>query len=129
MRSGPGGEETAMNNATGSMTMTRRGPRRAAAPAVVAAVAVLATGCGVPHVQVGSSVVTGPATFKSELAYARCMRAHGVPGFPEPANSSQVFHIHISGHRMRKVTGRRALANEACDHLLPPGSVTTGRGQ
>jgi hypothetical protein len=119
----------AINNTAGSKTMRRPGPRRVAAPAVVAAVAVLAAGCGVPHVQVGGSVVTGPATFKSERAYARCMRTHGVPGFPEPANSSQVFHIHISGHRVGKVTGRRALANEACDHLLPPGSVTTGRDQ
>ncbi|MGD0924327.1 MAG: hypothetical protein ABR926_03955 [Streptosporangiaceae bacterium] len=108
-----------MNGNTGG----KRGLRRAAALAVVAAVAVLATACGMVNASVsGGSASTGSATFRANLAYAHCMQTHGAPNFPTPANSSERFHI--SGRPNGKVTGPRARANDACQHLLPPGSVT-----
>ena len=60
-------------------TAGKRGPRRAGALAVAAAVAVLATACG------GSapSSVSAP-TYAQVLALAQCMRSHGVPDFPTP---------------------------------------------
>src|SRR5438552_16235217 len=78
----PGFEEAAMNGKTGG----NRGPWRAAALAVAAAVAVLTTACGVVHVHFGSSgsASTGSAAYRAELAYAQCMRAHGLPNFPIP---------------------------------------------
>lgn len=111
-----------MNGKTGGSP----GPRRAGALAVMAAAAVLATGCGLVHVHVSAvgSASAGSAAFQANLAFAHCMRTHGVPNFPEPTNSSESFHI--SGHPNGKVTGPRARASEACRHLLPPGSVTTG---
>ena len=72
-----------MNGKTGG----NRRPRRAAALAVAATVAVLTTACGVVHVHFGSSggsASTGPATYRAELAYAQCMRAHGLPSFHTP---------------------------------------------
>jgi hypothetical protein len=100
------------------------GPRRAGTLGVVAAAAVLATACGV-HVSLsGGPAPTGSAAFRENLAYAHCMRAHGVPDFPDPTTSSESFHI--SGHLKGKVTGPGARANNACEHLLPRGSVTTG---
>ena len=66
------------------MTGGNRGPRRAAALAVVAAVAVLTAACGV-HVHFGSSggsASAGPPTYRANLAYAHCMQTHGVPDFP-----------------------------------------------
>jgi len=46
--------------------------------AAVAGIAVLAAACG------GSSPTTaGQTGHQRELAYAHCMRAHGVPGFPD----------------------------------------------
>ena len=56
-----------------------RGLWRAGALAAVAATAVLATACG------GSapSTQSGP-TYAQVLTLARCMRSHGVPGFPDP---------------------------------------------
>jgi hypothetical protein len=112
-----------MNGKTGGSP----GPRRAGALAVMAAAAVLATGCGLVHVHFSASggpASAGQAAFQANLAFARCMRAHGVPHFPEPTNSSESFHV--SGHPNGKVTGPRAQAVDACKHLLPPGSVTTG---
>ena len=68
-----------MNDKTGGS----RGPRRAAALAVVAALAVLATACGG-----GTSSATSSASANSQkLALAQCMRSHGVPDFPDPAAS------------------------------------------
>jgi hypothetical protein len=65
-----------MNDQTGS----NRGPRRAGALAVAAAVAVLATACAG-----GSAPPSASApTYAQVLALAQCMRSHGVPSFPDP---------------------------------------------
>ena len=104
----------------------KRGPRRAAALAVVAAVAVLTAGCGVVHVHFGSSggsASTEPATYRADLAYAQCMRTHGVPGFPDPHPSGGIS-ISISGQPHANSPAARA--NDACEHLLPAGSTGTG---
>jgi subtilase family serine protease len=109
-----------MNGKTGGS----RGPRRAAALAVVAAVAVLTAACGVVHVHVGSSggsAPAGPATYRANLAFAHCIQTHGVPNFPDPIGSSS---FHVSGHLNGKVTGTMARALGACQHLLPRSSVT-----
>jgi hypothetical protein len=109
----------AMNDNTGA----NGGLRRAGALAVMATVAVLATGCGLQVSFSGGSA----SAFRQNVAYAHCMQTHGVPNFPTPANSSERFHI--SGRPHGKVTGPRARANEACQHLLPRGSVTTSSAQ
>ncbi len=105
-------------------TSGNRGLRGAAALAVVAAVAVLATACGFVHVHVGSSggsAPAGSATYRADLAYAHCMQTHGVPGFPDPSPSAS---ISISGHP--RGNSPVARANDACQHLLPAGSTGTG---
>jgi subtilase family serine protease len=99
-----------------------RGPRRAAALAVVAAVAVL-TACGGSPSSSGGSASTESATYRADLAYAQCMRTHGVPGFPDP-NPSGGISISISGQPHANSPAARA--NDACEHLLPAGSTETG---
>jgi hypothetical protein len=63
--------------------------RYRALAAVAAAAAVLAAGCAsapatpaVASVPAGST--TTPAAGRDPLAFARCMRAHGLPDFPDP---------------------------------------------
>jgi hypothetical protein len=94
-------------------TAGNRGLRTAAALALATAVAVLATGCGVVHVHFGSSRPARPPTYTVNLAYAQCMRGHGLPGFPLPSPSGTVS---FSG----QLTGNSpaARANAACKHLL-----------
>jgi subtilase family serine protease len=101
-------------------TRGTRGRRRAGALAVVAAVAVLATACsgGSPSPSAGSAS-TESATYRADLAYAQCMRAHGVPNFPDP-NPSESFSVSGQPHG----NSPAALANDACEHLLPRGSAT-----
>jgi hypothetical protein len=115
-----------MNDKTGG----NPGLRRAGTLAVVAAVAVLATGCGMVHVHAGSSggsAPAGSATFRENLAFAHCMQTHGVPNFPTPKNSSQGFHIsgHVNGNGFSGPSGR---AYDACKQLLPRDSVTASSG-
>lgn len=86
-----------------------------AAAVVIAALALSAAACG------GSS---RPSTARGQgtlLAFSRCLRAHGVPSFPDP----QAGEVHA------KVPSAQALgvadsvlgsAAGACRHLLPPGA-------
>jgi hypothetical protein len=60
----------------------RSWPRWAPALAAMALIGLLATACGG-----GSSPAAatgGPTHAQAALAYATCMRAHGVPNFPTP---------------------------------------------
>ena len=119
-----------MNDRTGGTRLLRRG----GALAVAVAVAVLTTACGLVHVHFGSSggsASTGSATYRAELAYAQCMRAHGLPGFPQPKPSGGLsFHHQRRPHRSAHLDGNpnspAARANDACKHLLSGGSTGTG---
>jgi subtilase family serine protease len=114
--------EAAMNRKTGS----NRGRWRAAAVAVAAAVVVLLTGCGFVHVHLGSSGGSAPAgsvAYRAELAYAQCMRAHGLPSFHNPdPHPSGGLSVHVNVNPSSPA-GR---ANDACQHLLSGGGTGTG---
>jgi hypothetical protein len=102
------------------------GRRAPVGTAVVAAAAfsLLTAGCG----NGGSSRSTTAAAtpHNGALAFARCMRAHGVPNWPDP-NSSGVFdksklaQLGVSRPRVR------ALEGGACGNLLTNGGA--GRQQ
>jgi subtilase family serine protease len=94
-----------------------RGPRRAAALTVVAAVAVL-TACGASASSSAGSASTGSATYRADLAFAQCMRAHGLTKFPNPVPSA-AFRINGQPHG----NSPAARAVDACEHLLPGGSA------
>ena len=98
---------------------------RAGNLAVAAAVAMLATGC-IVHVRIGPSggpASSGPATYQEELAYAHCMRAHGLPNFPDPSPSGSSS---LSWHLTGGPGSPAARANDACKHLLTGGRTGTG---
>jgi subtilase family serine protease len=98
----------------------RRGRRRAAAAAVLTAVAMLAPACSVVHVSFGNAGSTQPAGYRAELAYAQCMRVHGVPDFPIPDPSGAPGKsTHLNGNNPGSPAAR---ANDACEHLLTDGS-------
>jgi hypothetical protein len=79
-------------------TRDSRHLRRAAALAAGAAVAMLATACGVVHIgSPGSPSSSASApTYTQELALAQCMRGHGVPAFPDP-NASGGYNLTSTG--------------------------------
>jgi len=103
-----------MNDKTGS----NRNLRCARALAVAAAAAVLTAGCGVVHVHFGSpggASSTEPGTYQQQLAYAQCVRSHGLPDFPLPSPSGAAG----ASRRLTASPGTPlARANDACQHLL-----------
>jgi hypothetical protein len=103
-------------------TSRNRGLRRAAALAAVVAVAVLATACG------GSAPAAKSApTYAQVLALVRCMRGHGVPGFPDPDPSggySLMPNGSLTGAGGASVDINSTQAQAAygdCRHLVPGG--------
>jgi hypothetical protein len=109
----------------------------AAAILVTAGLAVLAAGCGASpgsHVaRLGSTTTrnrasTAPATSQrsAQLAFARCMRSHGVPSYPDPTRSGLVKE---SLQRLGVSSSRFRSASAGCDHLLPNGGSGPGPAQ
>jgi hypothetical protein len=92
------------------------GARRAAPLAVAAGIALLAAACGGAS-STGSTPAAGSTTYQKMVAYSQCMRAHGVPDFPDPG-SNGVFAVHGNlGVSRSTMTS----AQNACRHLAPKG--------
>jgi hypothetical protein len=100
--------------------------RRTAAVATTALIALVAAACGGGSSSTASAT-GGPTREQTALAYARCMRAHGVPDFPDP-DSNGDFHLSNSGQGRGSrgsapdsVSGQEVAANQLCHHLLAAG--------
>lgn len=111
-----------MNDGTDGSRGSRRraGPRRAGVlAAALASIALLAAACGGS----GSSATSGATAYKTAyqkaLSYTRCMRSHGVPGFPDPTSQGTFIPTGIDPHSPQFQS-----ADSTCHHLLP-----AGRGQ
>lgn len=106
-----------------STTSGRRDRRRRVPMGILAGtlmgIAVLAAGCsdGPPA---SSSSGTGQTPYLRALAYTRCMRAHGDPGFPVP--NSQGLFPHPAGTQYQP-------ASRACRDLLPSQRLTAAQKQ
>jgi hypothetical protein len=124
----------------------RRGFRRAQSPrmgllVIVAGVALLTAGCsggaadspglGTPA---SSSASSGPGTaaatggssaYKKAVAYAQCMRQHGVPNFPDPLpNGGFGLSPDVTGGTNGQVSPQYQAAEKACAALSPVGSMS-----
>jgi hypothetical protein len=79
------------------------------------------TGAGVSNTAASQSTYTQEA-----LAYARCVRSHGVPNFPDPNADGTFPKANIPAGSGQKITS----ANRTCGHLLPArgtGYVVTAK--
>jgi hypothetical protein len=87
----------------------RRLRRGGSIAAVAAAVAIAAAACSALP---GSP--SGSVNYQEALAFARCMRAHGVPNFPDPGSNGQ-----LNGNGIDKHSPQVQSAVGACQSLLP----------
>ncbi|HEY2202567.1 MAG TPA: hypothetical protein VGH56_11810 [Solirubrobacteraceae bacterium] len=117
-----------------------RGPRRAWAPILRTAVAIIVTASlALPVAAFGSSPSSSAAggllrtrgsalsqskTVQEALAFARCMRSHGVRNWPDP-NNSGVFAKKTPQQLGVSSTVFQAAQN-VCQHLLPNGDLPPG---
>jgi hypothetical protein len=89
---------------------------------VAVAVAIGLAACGSSSSSSTTTTGGGQRTqvqTRAAFSFARCMRSHGVPGFPDPTTRSFKFALTPSSGNMRSPTFRSAVT--ACQHLLPDG--------
>jgi hypothetical protein len=94
--------------------------------AALAAIALLLAGCGGSS-SPSSSATPGAATadFAGKVvAFAACMRSHGLPSYPDPQVSESGSHgsIKLSPGSLARTPAFRP-ASRACGHLLPDGGA------
>jgi len=99
---------------------------------IITALALLVPGCGGSASSAGSggsangaASTSTPSTSEKTLAFASCMRAHGVPNFPDPNNSGQFNKVALA--RLAAANSQFPSAQSACKHLLPSPPPTQQR--
>lgn len=121
-------EQTPATRATARGWRARTGGLRvaAAATALVAGLAISLGACGSSGS--GSNSSSDPGSSSSSggqtgaVAFAQCMRSHGVTNFPDP----QGGHFLISGAAQNNPNFQPAV--QACQHLLGPNGASNGGG-
>lgn len=108
--------------------MPRLRPSILVSLAAVGALALLAAGCGgaggsAPQVaSVASSTTTATTPQTGLVAYAHCMRTHGVGSFPDPNGSTGISKAQVVAARMRN-PDKFNTAETACHGLLPTNGL------
>jgi len=69
----------------------------------------------------------GSANYNDAVAYARCMRTHGVPNMPDPNAKGEFLSYHgkLNGEVVNPNSAQFAAADKACRHLLANGGQIT----
>jgi hypothetical protein len=95
-----------------------RAQRRTAMLVVTAGIALLTAACGGGSgTAAGSSASpSATSTYAKEVAYAQCMRSHGVPNFPDPDSNGQ---FDINGNSINLHSAQVQSAQNACKSLSP----------
>jgi hypothetical protein len=87
--------------------------------AATVAGALLLAGCGGSSSPSSASTTGGPTTSQT-VAYAHCMRSHGVPTFPDPTSGGEIPKAQVVS-ASKSNPSQFESANSACRHLLPSG--------
>jgi hypothetical protein len=109
-------------------------PRRLRAHATAGAliaVGVLVAGCGggssnpgVANASTSSSHSSSASTHNQALAYAKCVRTHGVPLWPDPDSNGRFDKSKLTPRQLGVSMAKAAAAQHACRALLPTYSAS-----
>lgn len=138
-----------MNDGTGG-----RRPRRIRSPrtgllAIVAGVALLTAACsggssssadpGTSPASMassssggsGGSIAGKPSAYQKALAFAQCMRTHGVPAWPDPVGNGGFITTNVPGigHHGQPDSPQIQAAEKACESLDPAESLSPQQQQ
>jgi hypothetical protein len=76
------------------------------------------------------STSSGTSTYQKAVAYAQCMRQHGVPNFPDPLpNGGFALGPAVTGGKNGQVSPQYQAAVNACASLSPVGVLTPEQQQ
>jgi hypothetical protein len=97
------------------------GTRTAAAAFAVATLALLAAACGggPSSTKAGSSSNGAGSTNSEQVAFAQCMRSHGVTNYPDPDKSGVIPKESLQ--QLGVSSSQFQSAQNACKHFLPNG--------
>ncbi|HEY3033665.1 MAG TPA: hypothetical protein VGJ54_03275 [Streptosporangiaceae bacterium] len=104
----------------------RAGPRTGGLTAALIAAGLLAAACGGPAgpgvTNAGPAASASPSAsgHGSALAYARCMRSHGITQFPDPDSNGDIGINGGPGTGLDPHSPQFKAADQACKPLLPP---------
>jgi hypothetical protein len=90
--------------------------------AIIAAAALVLAACRGSSSSAGSGgspTPSGSTSSPSAVAYAACMRQHGVPNYPDPDSTGNL--TKQSAQHLGVSTSEYQSAQQACQHLLPSG--------
>jgi hypothetical protein len=109
-------------------------PQRTALLTVMAGVVLLTVACSSNSPSTGSSGSTqsagaAPSASSNAVAFAQCMRAHGIPSYPDPSSGS----VHIDSRQLGVTDTVYETAKTTCNRLYPQphgsGGPTTAQQQ
>jgi hypothetical protein len=102
-----------MNQPTDPISQAwRKSPRSAVArAAIIASLTLLVASCG------GSAAAN--ATKPSALAFARCMRSHGIHNWPDPNSDGQFNKVDTTLQKLGVLQPQLQTAEKACQYLDP----------
>lgn len=114
--------------------MSSRRMQSVALAALIAGLGALAAGCGSkdPSTTTGQPAQKGPQNVATTAyAYARCMRSHGVPNFPDPRVTTSPGHAAVGFAVNPSETGtpKFGSAQKACQGILPMPSDSRAQEQ
>ena len=105
--------------------MVCRRPLILSSVVAVAALSLLAAGCGgggSPGVASVAATTAATTTENGLVAFAGCMRSHGVPTFPDPDNSGGIPKPQVVAAAESNPNKFKA-AQTVCNRLLPSGGI------
>lgn len=90
----------------------------------IVACSLVAAGCGGSGGSAGVATVTSTTTAAQHglTGFSRCMRSHGVSGFPDPTSGGDIQKRQVVAARASDPS-RFDSASKACENLLPDGSL------
>lgn len=115
--------------------MRCRGPLTFASVVAVAALSLLAAGCGgggspgVANIASSTTAAATTTTQNAAVAYTTCMRSQGVPAFPDPTSGGEIPKVSLQQLRSATLNSRprREPASPRRRPSPPPNSSTLAR--
>ncbi|MGH2883896.1 MAG: hypothetical protein ACRDPA_14575 [Solirubrobacteraceae bacterium] len=111
--------------------LPRRRWRRAASLAgSLIAIGLLVSGCGGSPAKSSAANPSGANIASQFVAYAACMRSHGLSGYPDPQTSASGNNVQvtISPGSLNPDSPAFKAADRACHRLLPNGGTPAASG-
>src|SRR5689334_20738005 len=93
--------------------------------AVASSLAIAA--CGSSAASTRSPGKTSASAYQGALAFSRCMRAHGLPNFPDPTSGGGIQLRITPNSGINPFSPAFKAAQASCHKLLPGGGPFSGR--